>query len=132
MTLERRRLLALEVPLGVLGLVLVGLALLFSVTGTPPLPPAPLVRLGIASPLTGMTRSFVALAGGDLGAALAWHPLGPLCFAAAGGAAVAAALSWIRGERLRGLARLLSRRVVWLAVALAFTAAWARQILVLS
>lgn len=38
--------------------------------------------LGVDCPFCGMTRSFVALAHGDLGASLSWHPAGPLMFAA--------------------------------------------------
>lgn len=131
LTAARRRLLTLEIPLGLLGSALVGLAFLFAATGIPPLPQAPLVHLGVASPLSGMTRSFVALAGGDPVAAFGWHPLGPLCFAAGIGAALVAGVSWVRGRRLDGLARLLGRRWAWGAVALAFAGAWVRQILVL-
>lgn len=131
LTPARRRLLAFEVPLGAMGLGLVVLAFLFAATGIPPLPPAILVHLGVASPLSGMTRSFVALAGGDPLAAFGWHPLGPLCFAAGAGAAVVAALSWIRGRRLDALARRLAHRWVWGVVALAFAGAWARQIVFL-
>jgi len=36
--------------------------------------------LGIDCPFCGMTRSFVALAHGDLGASLRLHPAGPLLF----------------------------------------------------
>lgn len=131
LTTARRRLLSVEIPLGAMGLGLVALAFLFAVTRIPPLPPAPLVRLGIASPLSGMTRSFVALAGGDPVAAFAWHPLGPPCFAAATVAGIVAGASWARGGRLEALARLLSRRWVWATVALAFAGTWARQMVVL-
>lgn len=37
---------------------------------------------GIDCPMCGMTRSFVALAHGQLGAAFSFHPAGPLLFAA--------------------------------------------------
>lgn len=37
---------------------------------------------GVACPFCGMTRSFVALAHGELGAALRFHPAGPLLFSA--------------------------------------------------
>lgn len=130
LTAERRRLLSLEVPLGALGLALICLSLLFARTGIPPLPPAPLVRLGIASPLTGMTRSFVALASGDLAAAFHWHPLGPLAFGACIAAVVAAALSWTSSGRMKRLPGSLSRRWVWTATGLVVAAAWARQIVV--
>lgn len=49
--------------------------------------------LHVPCPMCGMTRSFVALAHGDAGAALRFHPAGPLLFAAmlvfAAGAVVA-------------------------------------------
>ena len=56
-----------------------------------------LVHAALATdcPLCGMTRSFVALAHGDLAAALRFHPAGPLLFAAMAvfvAAAVAVAL----------------------------------------
>ena len=38
--------------------------------------------LGIDCPFCGMTRSFVALAHGDLAASVRFHPAGPLLFAA--------------------------------------------------
>ncbi len=37
---------------------------------------------GVPCPLCGMTRSFCAAAKGRLAEALAWHPLGPVLFAA--------------------------------------------------
>jgi hypothetical protein len=50
---------------------------------------------GLECPFCGMTRSFVALAHGDLAAALRFHPAGPLLFAAmlilVGAVAIAAA-----------------------------------------
>lgn len=127
---DRRQLLLVEVPLGALGAALVSLAFVFAAAGIPSwIPPAPLVRLGVASPLTGMTRSFVALAEGRLLEAFSWHPLGPVCFAIASAAAVVALASCVRGQRFEGLARLLRRRGVWLAVALVIAAGWIRQIL---
>lgn len=131
LTAERRRLLSMEIPLGALGLALICLSLLFARTGIPPLPPAPLVRLGIASPLTGMTRSFVALASGDLAGAFHRHPLGPLAFGACIAAVVVAATSWTSAGRMERLAGLLSRRWVWTVTGLGVAATWARQIVVL-
>lgn len=120
----------LEVPLGALGAALVGLAVLFAATGIPAwLPRAPLVRLGVPSPLTGMTRSFVAIASGDLWGAFAWHPLGPVVFAACAAIPIVAAASWVRSRRFVGLAALLRSRRVWCAVSVLFTAAWAHQVL---
>jgi hypothetical protein len=37
---------------------------------------------GVDCPFCGLTRSFVALAHGELGAAIDWHPAGPLLFVA--------------------------------------------------
>jgi hypothetical protein len=37
---------------------------------------------GVDCPFCGLTRSFVALAHGDLHASLAWHPAGPILFVA--------------------------------------------------
>jgi hypothetical protein len=125
------RRLPLEVQLAAPAAALVVLAFVFARTGIPPwIPPAPLVLAGVASPFSGMTRSFVALASGDLGTAFAWHPLGPPLFAACVAGPVLAALSVTRG-RPRVLRRLARSRAVWAVVALAFTAAWARQIAVL-
>lgn len=131
MTQARRDLLRLEFPLGVLGATFVALAGVFTVVGIPPLPPAPLVALGIPSPLTGMTRSFVALASGDLSGAFGWHPLGPLVFAASVGAIIVAAVSWVRGRRLQAVAHITADRRIWIVLSAAVVIAWARQIAVL-
>ena len=104
-----------------LPLSLVALAFVFASTGIPAwIPPAPLVRLGIASPLTGMTRSFVALASGHIARAFALHPLGPLVFAACLAAPVLAIRPVALGARF------------WWCVAALFAIVWVRQILVFS
>lgn len=124
MTAGRRSLFLLEVPFGVFGGCLVGSAFLFSLIGIPRwLPQAPMVRVGIPSPLTGMTRSFVALAGGDVVAAFGLHPLGPLLFAACAAMPIVAIASWVRGRRLVQLPRVL----LWPTIA-AFATAWFWQI----
>lgn len=129
--MTRRDLLRLEVPFAVLGVGLVAAAFVFASGGAPSwVPSAPITRLGIASPLSRMTRSFVALASGDVRAAFGWHPLGPLVFAAAVAAPVVAALSWVRGGRLP-LTRLLRSRPLWYVVAGAFALAWVHQIVAL-
>jgi len=129
--MTRRDLFRLEIPFAAIGIGLIAAAIAFAATSIPTwIPDAPLVRIGVPSPVTGMTRSFVALASGDLGAALRWHPLGPLVFAAALAAPVVAAVSWVRGGRL-ALTRVLRHRSLWIAVAVAFTLAWARQLVVL-
>ncbi len=40
--------------------------------------------LSVPCPTCGLTRSFVALAHGDIGAAFIWHPAGPMLFLAMG------------------------------------------------
>lgn len=129
--MNRREVLRVELPIGATGGMLIGLAATFAVLGTPPLPPALLVALGIPSPLTGMTRSFVALASGDVMASLAWHPLGPLAFLACATAVAVAGLSLLRGRRLVALGRLLADRRLWAVGGAAVMLAWVRQIAVL-
>ena len=53
----------------------------------------------IDCPFCGMTRSFVALAHGDLASTLRFHPAGPLLFAAMAAFVVAAAVTVIRRTR---------------------------------
>jgi hypothetical protein len=105
------------------------LAFVFASTGIPVwLPPAPIVRLGIPSPLTGMTRSFVAMASGNPTAAFAWHPLGPLLFAACVAMPAVALASWIRARRFDQAVRIL--RALWPLLAVMLAVVWARQIVV--
>ena len=115
---------------GVLGLLLVACAFAFVVFGTPPLPPAPMVMLGVPSPLTGMTRSFVAVARGDMAGAFVLHPLGPLCFAACVLAVVSLAVHVRTGRRPQLVERLLRVRHGGAIVAAAFGVVWIRQIAV--
>jgi uncharacterized protein DUF2752 len=117
---------------GLLGAALVSCAVVFAIWGAPPLPPAPMVLLGIPSPLTGMTRSFVALASGDVTGAFRLHPLGPLCFAACIAAAANLAASLRSNRRPTFVDRVVSRRATWWLVATAFAVAWIRQIVVFS
>lgn len=124
----RAELLRVEVPLSVFGACMVALGFVFASAGIPAwIPPAPLVRLGIPSPLTGMTRSFVALASGDVGAAFSWHPLGPVLFATCVLMPVLAAFAWLRGERPAVLRRLARPAPRWLLAAL-FSSAWVWQV----
>jgi hypothetical protein len=51
---------------------------------------------GIDCPMCGMTRSFVALAHGDVAAAFAFHPAGPLLFVAMLACVVAIAIVAVR------------------------------------
>lgn len=130
--MTRADLLRLEAPFGLLGFVLVALAVTFAQQGIPGwIPPAAITRAGIPSPLAGMTRSFVSLAAGDAGRAFWWHPLGPLAFAVSAAAPLVAAVSLVRGRRIEALARLLSRRAFWAVVVLAVAAVWVRQAIVL-
>jgi hypothetical protein len=120
----RRNLLRFEVPLGALGASLVALAFVFAHSGIPQwIPSAPITRIGVASPLTGMTRSFVALARGDAGDAFAWHPLGPACFVACLAAAVYALVAWTRRARSNVLTRVFGTRLFGYSVSVAFALA---------
>lgn len=128
MTAARRSLLHFEIPFGAFGASLVALAFVFVATGIPRwIPPAPMVRFGIPSPLTGMTRSFVALASGDVWASFGFHPLGPPTFAACALMSLVALASWLRGERPAVVHRLATRGALWVVVG-AFSAGWAWQI----
>jgi hypothetical protein len=116
--------------LGLLGASLVACAFAFAVFGIPPLPPAPMLLLGVPSPLTGMTRSFVALAHGDVARSFAMHPLGPLCFGACVVAAISFALSLRTHERPKIVDRIVRLPYSgWIAAA-AFMIVWVRQIAV--
>ena len=55
--------------------------------------------LGVDCPFCGMSRSFVALAHGHLGAALSFHPAGPLLFVAMLLAVAAILVAALRGAR---------------------------------
>ncbi len=50
----------------------------------------------VSCPFCGMTRSFVALADGELGAAVGFHPAGPILFAAMVAFLVAVVVVWAR------------------------------------
>ena len=109
------------------------LAAVFAAQGRIPrwIPPAPMTMLGVPSPLTGMTRSFVALMRGDLAGSLRWHPLGPVVFLAC-----VLTVAWPFAPSLRRvLARLTGpgwRRALALVLTVAaITSAWVRQIIVL-
>jgi hypothetical protein len=55
--------------------------------------------LGLACPFCGLTRSFVALAHGELAAAVRFHPAGPVLFAALAVGLVAAIAAGVRRTR---------------------------------
>jgi hypothetical protein len=122
--------LAADLWFGVLGAALVGCAFAFAAFGTPPFVPAPITAIGVPSPLTGMTRSFVALAGGDLSLSFLFHPLGPLCFLACVAAIGNTAVILRTGHRARLVENALRVRSAPLVVGLAFTVVWIRQIAV--
>jgi hypothetical protein len=71
---------------------------------------------GVECPTCGLTRSVVALAHGDPGASLRWHPAGPLFLAGALVLAALIPLLWLRRRRplwgRRGFARALELLVV--------------------
>lgn len=95
----------------VLGAVLVS-------QGTPlPLPACPLRHLtGIPCPTCGMTRSFVALAQGDLAGAIDYHLFGPVLFVGLIVALVHIMLELRAGRQMRGWhTHLLTRpALIWL------------------
>lgn len=66
--------------------------------------------LGIDCPMCGMTRSFVALAHGDIAASFAFHPAGPLLFVAMFACVVAILIAAVRHAR-----PLVQRRGFWQA-----------------
>lgn len=77
-------------PLTIGALVIAAAAPVFAAAGIPPVPLMwPLYRLGVVLPSCGLTRGVVALARGDLAAAMEWNPASPL-------AAVAAAIGLLR------------------------------------
>ena len=130
--MKRRQLATLELPLGMCAAGAVVLARIWAWTGIPTwLPAAPLVRLGVASPLTGMTRSFVAMASGDPARALAWHPLGPALFLACAIAPALAVASLVRGRRFSVVETVMRSGAAWSVTAAIVAAAWVRQMVVL-
>lgn len=123
--LTRSEIMRVDVALGVLGASLVTLAFAFAHWGIPSwIPHAPLVALGIPSPLTGMTRSFVSIAEGDLVLAFRDHPVGPVLFLASALAPVAGVLTWLRGERVGLLRHPLAHRVTVAGLVLAIVGVW--------
>jgi len=99
---------ALDLGLAGLAAVQLGAAALLAPAGDrvalpdgTPVPGLCLVHeaLALDCPLCGMTRSFVALAHGDLAAAVRFHPAGPLLFVAMAVFVAAAAAAAIRRAR---------------------------------
>lgn len=127
--MTRRDIALFEMPLAVLGALAVALACAWASAGIPAwIPDAPLVRVGVPSPLSGMTRSFVAMASGDAIRAFAWHPLGPLLFVACAIAPLLTVASFARGGRLPVVERVLHSNAAWMVAGAVFAAAWIRQI----
>lgn len=81
--------------------------------------------------MTGMTRSFVALASGHVAHAFAWHPLGPLAFAACAVMPFVATASWIAGHRLGWVDRLVTSPASWWTFSAIVGVGWIRQLVVL-
>lgn len=126
------RLRDVELPVALCATAAVGSAFLFAHTGIPAwIPPALITRFGIPSPFSGMTRSAVALARGDLAGSFAWHPLGPFALATLAGAAAVCWYSLATGRRVDPVARALSSRALWALVVAAIVVVWVRQIVAL-
>jgi len=79
---------------------------------------------GHPCPTCGMTRSFIAMSRGDLGAALLWHPLGPALFGAAGLAGVALLAGAACSRRWRVNARETETKAATIGLAGVLLAAW--------
>lgn len=125
----RRSIVRFELPLGLMGAALVALAGVFAAVGIPTwIPPALSIRFGIASPFTGMTRSFVAMVSGHIGAAFAWHPLGPLVFTLCVFMPVLAIVSLVRTRRFAFVDAALSSGWLWLGFGVLTLCVWVRQI----
>jgi hypothetical protein len=110
---------------------ILGLTFAFAAAGIPRwMPASMIVRLGIPSPLTGMTRSFVAMVHGDLAGSFGWHPLGPLAFVAVVSVASTGWWSWARGGWPAWARRLFGGRRFWAGTGSAFAVAWLHAIVV--
>jgi hypothetical protein len=126
----RRRFSTIECRLGTVGLALVALAFVFARTGIPWwIPSAPSARIGIPSPLTGMTRSFVAVARGDFWLAFRMHPLGPMTFACCLVLAINGLYALLKGRALAWPQRAARQKAVWLVVSTAFAVVWFAQLI---
>lgn len=121
----------LERQLGTFGASLVVLAFVFAVTGIPAwIPSGAIVAVGVPSPLSGMTRSFVALASGDVAGAFDWHPLGPVLFLACVAATILGGWATITRRPAVRLRNTLSARWTWILAAVLLVGGWIRQLLV--
>ena len=79
---------------------------------------------GLPCPGCGLGRSFVALAHGDFGGAFAFHPFGPLAFAACVAIVATLLLNQATGRRVVGAALVSALRLPSTALAAAWIA-WA-------
>jgi hypothetical protein len=75
-----------------------------------------------------MTRSFVALISGDVAAAFAWHPLGPVVFVLCAVMPLVAIVSLARGRRLALVDAAISSSRFWLGAGTLTALVWIRQI----
>jgi hypothetical protein len=86
---------------------------------------------GQPCPFCGGTRCFVLMAHGDVGAALAMYPIGPLLFVGLIAAILYSAFALATGKRLRVHLDGGTRRVVIIAAAGVLALNWAAKLLVL-
>ncbi|MHB9112671.1 MAG: DUF2752 domain-containing protein [Thermoleophilia bacterium] len=85
---------------------------------------------GIPCLFCGMTRSFLAMGGLDVGQSLSYHPLGPALFILFAGLAVALAVSVVSRRRIRvSIGSALRRRLVTGGAAL-LLAAWLVKVVI--
>ncbi|MHB8859688.1 MAG: DUF2752 domain-containing protein [Thermoleophilia bacterium] len=85
---------------------------------------------GIPCLLCGMTRSFLAMGGLDLGGAFTFHPLGPMVFIALAGLAAAISWSLARGRRIKISIDRQTRGRLITTGALVLLIAWAVKLIV--
>ena len=136
---SRREQAVVELPILGLLLLVFSVSMLFTpdlhVRGTSISAPlgygCPLFTLtGIPCLLCGMTRSFLAMGGLDLGGAFTFHPLGPMVFIALAGLAAAMSWSLARGRRIKISIDRHARGRVIAAGAMVLLIAWAVKVIV--
>ncbi len=112
-------------PLTLLTLVGIAGALALRILGLPPVDlHSPLHYLGLMDPLCGMTRAVRALARGDIGNALEYNPAS---LALALGAVLVLTRTALGLLAHRWIAIRVSRRPLWILVAVGLLALWVNQ-----